>query len=306
MLESIIDTSRCGAPKSRWPRRVGWKLQRARGAIIPLPHLALHPYTVCAGAHVTPMAPQAGATALKLVASRLVEACRGRPTAHEGVATATTFLFYPRFQSVVVCLVGRRLVRQPRALLCFLSLSLYLSLSLFLLPPHPHHPRPAVYRAFFIFFPSHWFSLSFLRTAGIHGGGRPRHARPCADRGGALPLARSYVTARRLAPRPVCALNTDGVNCGRGGSHLIATAGCERKKGRRCNAARGRTCWLCAAVAPAREDVKVREGSTNADRATFTPSPLSFPIAMYFERRKGVVYEVSGNLQIVLNFNRQC
>lgn len=100
-----------------------------------------------------------------------------------------------------------------------LSISLYLSFS----PPaspSPPSPAPPFYRAFFIFFSPRWFPPSLLHVFANcrHQRGWPttsRARRPCAAIvEELLPLARSYVTARRLAPRPVCALNTDRVNCG--------------------------------------------------------------------------------------------
>jgi len=63
--------------------------------------------------------------------------------------------FYPRFQSVVVCLIGRRLVRQPTRVALF---SLPLSLSLSVSPSF--FPRPV-----FLSTPAHVrFSFFFLST----------------------------------------------------------------------------------------------------------------------------------------------
>lgn len=151
-IESIIDTSR----RSEKPVTAARGSETAARARARAATPALQPLPSSCTVHVTPMAPQASATALRTPgASRLdlqhrlyVGGYRGRPMAHEGVATATTFAHHHvTFQSVVVCLVGRRLVRQPRALLCFLSLSLYLSLfchSLSLsLPPVLVAPPPA-------------------------------------------------------------------------------------------------------------------------------------------------------------------
>lgn len=114
--------------------------------------------------------------------------------AHEGVATATTFA-HVTLQSVVVCLVGRRLVRQPRALLCFLSLSLYLSLFLCFsivlslclsLPPALVHPSPIpVSPVHPDFFPL-WRAVRHSRE-----GDRPRRVEQW-----------SYVTARLAAAAP--------------------------------------------------------------------------------------------------------
>lgn len=210
MLESIIDTSRCGAPKSRWPRRVDWKLQRARGATTPLPRLALHPRrAACAGAHVTPMAPQAGATALRpLAASRLVGACRGRPTAHEGVATATTFL--PSFP------VRRGVSRRPPARptttrVALFSLPLSLSLSISFSPPIPNPviPAPSFTVNFSFFFPAVGASFPtpsrFSELPAFAGVAEhvARATSVCRDRGGVLPLARTlcYRATTRPASR---------------------------------------------------------------------------------------------------------
>lgn len=100
--------------------------------------------------------PEAASRLVKRVAARPDEACRGRPTVHEGVATVTTFL--PSFP------VRRGMSRRPPArttttdvALFFLPLSLYLSLSSL---------------------PS---SLPFFSrvTAGIYGGHRPRSRALC-------------------------------------------------------------------------------------------------------------------------------
>lgn len=136
------------------------------------------------------MAPQAGATALRPLAassvhsSRLVGARRGRPTAHEGVATATTFL--PSFP------VRRGVSRRPPARptttrAALFSLPLSLSLSVSFSPtrrPIPAIPAPP-FNVRFSFFSLPRPSLIFprLRTTGFcelpafAGVGRPRRAR---------------------------------------------------------------------------------------------------------------------------------
>jgi len=185
----------------------------------PGPPLHPHDVPLVHGAHVTPMAPQASTTALRpLAASWLVGACRDRPTAHEGVATATTFL--PSFP------VRRGVSRRPPARpttthAALFSLPLSLSLSISFSPPVPIPATPAPsftgHFSFFSFpliFPPF---LSFFANRRLSRGWpiTSRARRPCA----AIveeyyPFARNYVIARQLVPRPVCALNTDRVNCG--------------------------------------------------------------------------------------------
>lgn len=166
------------------------------------------------------------------------------------------------------------------------SPSLSISFYLFFSPPPPFPtpviPAPGRLPWIFHFFSRRWCLLPRPPPPHVfancrHSRGWPttsRARRPCAAIvEECYPSRGRYVTARRLAPRPVCALNTDRVNCGRGGSRRIATAtpGVERKAGRRCNAARGRTCWLRAAVAPAREDVKVRGFNERRCHARLSP-----------------------------------
>lgn len=213
--------------------------------------------------------------------------------------------------------VSRRPPARPtttRAALFSLPLSLSLSISFSPPAPIPIIPAPP-FTANFSFFFTPVGSSSHPRPLLVfancrHSRGWPttsRARRPCATIvEECYPSRRRYVTARRLAPCPVCALNT-GLTCGRVGSHRIATAttGVERKEGRRCNAARGRTCWLRAAVAPAREDVKVRGFNERRSRCHARLSPRRRFRFLSPCTSRGVVHGDPGNLRIALNFNRR-